>query len=103
MIRVVRMTLPRRRNDPLARTRGLVQGRTRPCSRDQLTTAFGALQPIGSDRGLGRSCPIAVICPTQKFEAASTYFFRCSLTRVTSWVGLSKRSATSSQIIVVTL
>ena len=47
--------------------------------------------------------PIAVICPTQKSEAASTYFFGCSLTRVTSWVGLTKRSAMSSQISVVTI
>ena len=33
----------------------------------------------------------------------STYFFGCSLTRVTSWVGLTKRSAMSSQISVVTI
>jgi hypothetical protein len=44
-----------------------------------------------------------VIYPTQKSEAASTYFFGCSLTRVTSWVGLTKRSAMSNQISVVTI
>jgi hypothetical protein len=66
-------------------------------------TVHGAEPPVLLGAAKRRVLPIAVICPTQRSETASTYFFGCSLTRVTSWVGLTKRSAMSSQISVVTI
>ena len=124
----MRLTLRAIRCKPAARPRsGFATNSVAACTlarsriRDPLSEGFRhfvprcllRLLPAGKNRRVGLAFtgkrrlvtahPIAVICPTPKSEAASTYFFGCSLTRVTSWVGLTKRSAMSSQNRVVTI
>jgi hypothetical protein len=75
-----------------------------PSSLRQISRTAGtsaSATPNPSTAAMARSTNSCTAAGPRRSDGA--YFFGCSLTRVTSWVGLTKRSAMSSQISVVTI